>query len=70
MIAKTAQQAQAALPKIKVEYEPLPYVLDPIKAMEPDAPLVHEDIKKYWYLESSAFPVPNTNIFHHYKLCM
>jgi len=68
VIAKTAQQAQAALPKIKVEYEPLPYVLDPIKAMEPDAPLVHEDIKKYWYLESSAFPVPNTNIFHHYKL--
>ena len=30
--------------KIFVEYEPLPVVVDPEKALEPGSPLVHEDI--------------------------
>lgn len=68
VIARTVQQAQAALPKIKVQYEQLPYVLDPIEAAAPDAPLVHDNVEKYRRLESAAFPIPGTNVCHHYKL--
>lgn len=34
--------AMEALELIKVEYEPLPAVFDPVAAMEPDAPAIHE----------------------------
>lgn len=39
--ARTEQQALDALAKIKVEYEPLPAVFDPLEAMKEDAPKVH-----------------------------
>ncbi|MFQ6111982.1 MAG: xanthine dehydrogenase family protein molybdopterin-binding subunit, partial [Nitrospinota bacterium] len=35
--------AEEALSLIKVDYEPLPALFDPLQAMEPGAPLVHED---------------------------
>ena len=35
--------AEEALDLIKVEYEVLPYVVDPVEAMETDAPLLYED---------------------------
>ncbi|NIO11443.1 MAG: molybdopterin-dependent oxidoreductase, partial [Anaerolineales bacterium] len=35
--------AEEALDLIRVEYEELPAVFDPLKAMQPGAPLVHED---------------------------
>jgi CO/xanthine dehydrogenase Mo-binding subunit len=35
--------AEEALELIQVEYEELPYVVDPVEAMQPGAPLVHED---------------------------
>lgn len=68
VIAQTVHQAQAALSKIKVEYEQLPYVIDPIEAMAPDAPLVHDNVENYQRVKSAAFPIPGTNVFHHYKL--
>ncbi|WP_421617230.1 xanthine dehydrogenase family protein molybdopterin-binding subunit [Brevibacillus sp. TJ4] len=34
--------AEDAAELVKVEYEPLPFVIDPEKAMEPDAPVVHK----------------------------
>ncbi|MBU1626890.1 xanthine dehydrogenase family protein molybdopterin-binding subunit [bacterium] len=37
--------AEEAINLIDVDYEPLPGVFDPIKAMEPDAPLIHEKAK-------------------------
>jgi CO/xanthine dehydrogenase Mo-binding subunit len=39
--------AEEALQHIEVEYEPLPAVLDPQRAAEPDAPLVHEAWQSY-----------------------
>ena len=36
--------AAQALKLIEVEYEVLPHVLDVVKAMEPDAPLLHEEM--------------------------
>jgi CO/xanthine dehydrogenase Mo-binding subunit len=35
--------AEEALELIQVEYEELPFVTDPLKAMQPGAPLVHDD---------------------------
>ncbi|MCA9102356.1 MAG: xanthine dehydrogenase family protein molybdopterin-binding subunit, partial [Planctomycetales bacterium] len=42
--ARTLHQAEEALPLIKVDYEVLEPVIDTLRAMEPDAPLVHEDV--------------------------
>lgn len=41
--ADTADIAAEALDLIKVEYEELPVVKDPIQAAHPDAPIVHEE---------------------------
>ena len=41
--ADTPEAARKALDLIRVEYEPLPVVTDPVCALEPGAPLVHKD---------------------------
>lgn len=41
--ADSAEIAAQALELIKVEYEPLPVVPDPVSARQPDAPLLHPD---------------------------
>jgi CO/xanthine dehydrogenase Mo-binding subunit len=41
--ATTPEIAEAALERIRVEYEVLPHVLDVVEAMGPDAPLLHPD---------------------------
>ncbi len=41
VIADSEEIAQDALELIEVEYEPLPFVLDPEEALQPDAPKVH-----------------------------
>ncbi|MEM2900343.1 MAG: xanthine dehydrogenase family protein molybdopterin-binding subunit, partial [Thermoplasmata archaeon] len=43
--AESPELARAALNAIEVEYEQIPGVYDPIEALKPDAPLVHEDGK-------------------------
>ncbi len=45
--AKTEQQAQDALAKIKVEYEPLEPVLDPLESMKDGAPKIHGESNIY-----------------------
>ncbi|HYB19974.1 MAG TPA: molybdopterin cofactor-binding domain-containing protein, partial [Thermodesulfobacteriota bacterium] len=59
--------AEEALGLIKVDYEELPPVFDPLKAMEPGAPLVHEDLGSYWTVPV-FFPAPGTNIANHFKM--
>lgn len=54
VVAKTRPAALAARDKISVQYEPLPIVTDPIKAMEKDAPLIHAERKD--------------NIINHHKI--
>ena len=41
------QVVKEALDLIEVEYEPLPVVTDPVKAMEEGAPRIHEDFKGF-----------------------
>jgi CO/xanthine dehydrogenase Mo-binding subunit len=55
VVARTEAQAAAALKLIQVEYEDLPVVVDPIEAMKPDSPRVHEHIG-------------DSNICVHYKI--
>ena len=45
--ADTVDAAEEALRTIEVEYEELPAVFDPIEAMQPGAPLLHDDIRRY-----------------------
>lgn len=55
VVAQTEAQAASALKLIEVEYDDLPVVTDPIEAMRPDAPRVHEEIE-------------DSNICVHYKI--
>lgn len=41
--AEDEETAEKACEAIKVEYEPLPAVFDPLEAMQPGAPLIHEE---------------------------
>jgi CO/xanthine dehydrogenase Mo-binding subunit len=45
--ADTEEIAEQAINLIDVEYEELPYVDDPMEALKPTAPLIHEDRSKY-----------------------
>jgi CO/xanthine dehydrogenase Mo-binding subunit len=42
LAAETKEQAQAALDLIEVTYDELPAVFDPLEAIQPGAPLIHE----------------------------
>ena len=55
VVAETEAQAAAAVKLIEVGYEDLPVVTDPVEAMKPDAPRVHEFIG-------------DSNICVHYKI--
>src|SRR6185295_2128374 len=44
VVARSEAEAAAAIKLIQVEYEDLPVVTDPIQAMKPDAPRIHEEI--------------------------
>jgi CO/xanthine dehydrogenase Mo-binding subunit len=45
--AETPEAAAAALLRIDVDYDVLPAVFDPLEAMRPEAPLLHDDVAAY-----------------------
>jgi CO/xanthine dehydrogenase Mo-binding subunit len=45
--AETLEAAEEALSRIEVDYQELPAVFDPVKAMEPGAPVLHDDPSSY-----------------------
>jgi CO/xanthine dehydrogenase Mo-binding subunit len=51
--AEDLRCAQRALEKIRVEYEPLPAVFDAIEALDPGAPILHEERGTNLLLEDS-----------------
>jgi CO/xanthine dehydrogenase Mo-binding subunit len=55
VVARTEAEAAAAVKLIEVGYEDLPVVTDPVEAMKPDAPRIHEEIG-------------NSNVCVHYKI--
>ncbi len=60
--AETPEIASEAVDLIEVDYEVLEPVLDQMKALEPDAPLVHPDLGDYEYVEAAFSPQPGTNV--------
>jgi xanthine dehydrogenase molybdenum-binding subunit len=56
--AVSPEIAQEAIQLIEVEYEVLPAIFDPIEAMKPDAPLVHELDARGRPLRNNILPLP------------
>jgi carbon-monoxide dehydrogenase large subunit len=48
--AESPDIARQALGLVKVGYEPLPAVFEPVEAMKPDAPVLHPDVRSYTYV--------------------
>jgi Aerobic-type carbon monoxide dehydrogenase, large subunit CoxL/CutL homologs len=59
--ADTEQIAEQALKLVKVDWEVLPFVLDPLKALEPEAPVIHPEIAANNILP--ADPVGGPDVF-------
>ena len=57
--AETIEIAEKALKLIKVDYEVLPFVIDPAKAMQPGAPIIHNE------KDTEGIFDPVHNIVHH-----
>ena len=66
--ADTLDATRAACKLLRVEYEELPAVFDPRRAIEPGAPLVHPDLANYDHMRGVFFPKPGTNVAHHQKI--
>ena len=45
--AETVDAAEEAIDLIEVDYEILPAVFDPLEAMAPGAPLIHDNVAEY-----------------------
>lgn len=63
VVARTPQAAKKAALLVKVEYEPLPAVLDQMQALADDSVLLHPELESYphvpWF-----YPKPGTNVAH------
>ncbi|HNV70710.1 MAG TPA: molybdopterin-dependent oxidoreductase, partial [Candidatus Ozemobacteraceae bacterium] len=66
--AETPQLAQQAVDLIDIDYEVEEPALDPVKALEKGAPLVHPDLGSYDYFKGVFTPQPGTNIANHMKI--
>ncbi|MHB0997310.1 MAG: xanthine dehydrogenase family protein molybdopterin-binding subunit [Elusimicrobiales bacterium] len=67
VVATDPKIALRAAARVKVQYEELPAVMDPVKALEKESPLVHPDLKDYTHVPW-FFPKPGTNIAHWRKI--
>lgn len=65
--AEDRETAREAVDLIKVDFEELPPVLDPLQAVEPGSALVHEDWGAY-KKAGDIRPVSGTNICDHFTL--
>ncbi|WP_134699542.1 xanthine dehydrogenase family protein molybdopterin-binding subunit [Ammoniphilus sp. YIM 78166] len=67
VVADTPVEAKLAADLVKVSYEPLPVVNSPREALEPNAPLIHENLSSYQMIQH-VYPEPNTNIADRTKI--
>jgi CO/xanthine dehydrogenase Mo-binding subunit len=69
VVAEDAEIAEAAAELVDVEYEELPAIFDPVEAMQPGAPLVHDRISAYEIPPNAGIrPVDGTNLINHMKV--
>ena len=57
--AEELEVVEEALSLIQVDYEELPSVSDPMKAMEPEAPIIHEELSSYKGVPHPRVDTPN-----------
>jgi carbon-monoxide dehydrogenase large subunit len=60
--ADSVEIAEHALALIDVEYEELPYVLDPMEALNPTAPPIHDDRSRYKNAPAVPQGIPTYNL--------
>ena len=65
--AEDPDLAEEALLQVDVEYEDLPAVFDPLEAMEPSAPLLHEGMASYDGLPQPISSIPNVLAHNSWK---
>ncbi len=70
IVADTLAAAHAAVPMVEVVYEDLPGVFDPVDAMHPGAPLVHERVEPAGSFADlrGLEPAAGTNVCLHFRL--
>ncbi len=70
IVADTPAAARAAVPMVEVVYEDLPGVFDPVEAMRPGAPLVHERVEPAGSFADlrGLEPAAGTNVCLHFRL--
>ena len=68
--AESLRAAEEALEFIEVEYDPLPVVLGVLDAMEPDAPIIHDELRPSGAFADLAHVKAGerSNVCYHYKL--
>ncbi|PKP60956.1 dehydrogenase [Candidatus Atribacteria bacterium HGW-Atribacteria-1] len=63
VIARDPKTALKAAKLVKIQYEPVPAVFDPVEALKEDAPVIHPELGNYphvpWF-----FPKGGTNVAH------
>lgn len=69
VVAESRQQAYDALKGIEVDYEPLPIILDAEKALQPDAPQLHDTVpgnlnqyNSYGYKEATTQAIAEAEV--------
>ena len=65
--AVSEEIASEAVELIEVEYEEFPSVHDPLEALKPDAPVIHEELGSYEVVPV-FYPQPGTNIANYFKI--
>lgn len=65
--ADTPEIAEEALNLIEVQYEDLPFVTDPLKAIEPGAPVLHDNPAAYKNAPERSIELPNVQSFGQWK---
>ncbi len=68
VVAMDESTAEKAVRLIKVDYEPLPFVLTPSDALTEGAPLVHEQVNGYKKMLTDIYPEAGTNIASRYRI--
>lgn len=66
--AESPEVAEEALSRIEVDYEELPAVHDPLEAMSPDAPVIHEALRTYDGLRLPLPEIPNLHSYVQWQL--
>ena len=67
VVATSEEIAEQACKLVKVEYEELPAVFDPLNAAKLDAPILHPELGEY-KVANFIFPKSGTNISNHFKV--